>query len=153
MSQAYSAQASQLVLVFTGADSSHDEYEVTVRAFEKLISEAGHRTAIGVVVVAPEHAQPNAHWRKRFADVHRTAKHPLYIGVVTKNVLIRGVITAVNWLMRSKLDYHSQAFATFEEAAVSYEKELGSKMDTLRVLYRQASDTSHAQQRNHARAE
>ena len=150
MSKAYSGQASLLVLVFTGTDSSHAEYEVTVRAFEQLISDAVDRTAIGIVVVAPEHAQPNAYWRKRFAEVHRTAKHPLYIGVITKSVLIRGVITAIDWLLRSQVNYHSQAFATFEDAVASYEKELRKPMDTLRVLYRQANDANHALPRHQA---
>lgn len=147
MSKAYSAESNLLVLMFTGSDSSMEEYEETVRAFSKLISETVNGTSIAIIVVAAEHAQPNAYWRKRFVAVHQTARRPLRIGVVTQSILIRGVMTAIDWLMRSETNYRSQAFVSFEDAVVTYEKELGQPLDTLRILYRLTRDSQRLQAR------
>ena len=131
---AHSTDAPAMLILFAGRDTSDREYEGVVRAWQQLYRNARGRPAVGLVVVPAGHAQPNAHWRRRFAEVHGNETAPMEIAVVTESALIRGVITAVNWLMRSRANCHSHAFSTVDAAAERLCSIEGMTRDTFRLL-------------------
>jgi hypothetical protein len=82
-------------------------------------SEASSPAAVGIFVLAvdPQYPQPNATWRRRFAESRdgvRFAK--TYFAVVTPEVSLRGVMTAVNWMRPSTGRVEGDTFSTFDEA-------------------------------------
>jgi hypothetical protein len=90
------------------------------------------RAAVG------RHPPPNAYVRQRIVEVGRAAQGPVSTAIVTESTLIRGVITATNWL-RHRTDLHDTcAFATLELGAAYFERATGRSMDRLRSLYSEA---------------
>ncbi len=139
-SVAHSADPPAMVLLFAGRETSDSEYEGVIGAWERLFRDAKGRPAVGVVVVPVGHAQPNVFWRRRFAEVHGKESGPVYVAVVTQSAVIRGVITAVNWLMRRRANYHSHAFDTIEAAAEKLRSVEGLRDGLLRELLTAAQD-------------
>ncbi len=140
----YCGKSALLVLLFTGGDSSDDEYERMLEAWSQLYREAEGRPPIGVVVIESGHSPPNAGWRRRIAAVHRAQKAPRRIAIVTSNPLIRAVITAVDWMTPPGPHQHTSAFATFEDAVQTLEVQEARPLDRLRVLYHQAQQAARS---------
>lgn len=135
---AHSTDPPAMVILFAGRDSTEAEYEGVVQAWERLYRDANGRPAVGVVVVPIDHAQPNAYWRRRFAEVHGKETGPMQVGVVTESALIRGVITAVNWLMHARPNYRASAFDSVDAAAKKLGSVEGVGPDTLVSLFKAA---------------
>jgi len=123
-----------LVMKFAGTTTSDAEYGEIVEALKQMHRDANGRVAFGVIIVPKGHAAPNAYWRSRFADAHLNRTGRYLFAPVTENPLIRGVFTAVKWLMRDKNNYHGCALATFDDAVVAFEKIEGRQLDQLRAL-------------------
>lgn len=85
-------------------------------------------------------AQPNAHWRRRFAEVHDKATRPMHVSVVTESALIRGVVTAMNWLVRPRSNYSLVAFDGVDASSNKLPFVHGMKKETLRALLAAAQD-------------
>jgi hypothetical protein len=138
----YCAKSAMLVILFTGEDSGDAEYQQMIEGWSRLYREAEGRLAIGVVVVERGHVPPNAGWRRRIALVHREAKGPRHIAVVTSNPLIRAVITAVDWITPPGPNQHTWAFASLEEAVKGLEKQTLRPLDRLRALHHEAQQAA-----------
>jgi hypothetical protein len=136
--KAYSANPAMLVLTFAGTSTTSADYEEIVQSIEQLHRDASGRLAVAVIVVPKGHAAPNAHWRSRFADANRNRSGRYLLALVTESPLIRGVFTAVNWLMADKRNYHGYAVASFDEAITTFEKLEGKRLDRLRELFAEA---------------
>jgi hypothetical protein len=139
---AHCQKSALLVILFTGRDSSDEEYEHMLGAWSQLYREAQGRPTIGVVVIEPGHAAPNAGWRRRIAAVHRAQKAPRRIALVTDNPLIRAVITAVDWMTPPGPHQHTSAFGTFDDAVRTLEAQEGRPLDRLRALYQEAREAA-----------
>jgi hypothetical protein len=139
-SKACSADPAMLVITFAGSNTSDAEYGEVVQALQQLHRDADGRVALAIVVVANGHAAPNAYWRGRFAAVEqsRTGRH--LFALVTESPLIRGVFTAVSWLMPEKTNYHGYAVSSFDAAVAAFEKMEGQPLDRLRVLFAEAEE-------------
>jgi hypothetical protein len=138
----YCAKSAFLVLLFSGRDSSDDDYQRMLDGWSRLYHDAEGRIPIGVVVVEAGHAPPNAGWRRRIAAVQREHKGPRRIAVVTSNPLIRAVITAVEWMTPPGPNQHTSAFATFEDAARALEAQEGRRLDRIRALHHEAQQAA-----------
>jgi hypothetical protein len=135
---AYDGTALMLVHLFTGRSSTDAENAQMIEGWRRLYRDAGSRAAFAAVVVEAGHPPPNAYVRKRIVEVGRTAQGPVLTAIVTESTLIRGVITATNWL-RDRTDLHdTYAFATLELGAAQFERTTGRSMDRLRSLYSDA---------------
>src|SRR5688572_2883354 len=91
-------------------------------------------TAVGLFILAvdPQYPQPNATWRRRFAesrDKVRFAK--TYFAVVTPDTALRGVMTAVNWIRPTTQRVEGESFSTFDEAARWMEAKRGHALKPL----------------------
>lgn len=134
----YDGTALMLVHLFTGKYSTDAEYVQMIEGWRLLYQDAGARPMFAAVVVEAGHPPPNAYWRQRIVEVGRAARGPVKTVVVTESALIRGVITATNWL-RNLTDLHdTHAFATFALAEEYFEQSTGHSMVRLRSLYSEA---------------
>ena len=78
-----------LVMTFAGTSTSDADYGEVVDALKQLHRDANGRVAFGVIAVPKGHAAPSAHWRSRFADVHRNLTGRYHFALVTDSQLIR----------------------------------------------------------------
>jgi hypothetical protein len=118
---AYSADGTSGVSVgiWSGIKQSDADY---VRAIANLTSAdraAAERsiTLIHVVLVGAECEQPSANWRRRMSEANK-ALHAsrYYFAFVTPSPVIRGIFTAVRWLIGAREGHYAQTFPTFEAA-------------------------------------
>jgi hypothetical protein len=137
---AYDGSALMLVHLYTGKCSTDAENAQMIEGWRRLYQDGGSRPMFAAVVVEAGHPPPNANVRKRIVEVGRAAQGPVRTAIVTQSALIRGVITATNWL-RDRTDLHeTYAFATLELGAAYFEHTTGRPMDHLRRLYSEALD-------------
>ncbi len=114
------------------ADNQH-----LLEAIDKQQAEVPSPKASGVFILAvdPQYPQPNAKWRRRFAEARgqvRFAK--MFFAVVTPEASLRGVLTAVNWVRPTSARFEADTFSTFEEAVRWAEERRGDAAKTLRKL-------------------
>jgi hypothetical protein len=94
------------------------------------------RSAALVLIVDAAYPRPSARWRKRIAEVRDTSPFDTYhFALVTTSSVIRGVLTAINWLSKSTPAFQSDAFATFELAQRWVEQQRGAPIPTLAKLH------------------
>lgn len=106
-----------LVGRFAGTTNSDDDFERYIAStIEGERRSATLGLAIGVLIVERGNPMPNAAWRRRIAD--ETGKTPMKAAMFilcTEDPLIRGVLTAINWIRRPK--YETHIVATVADAA------------------------------------
>jgi hypothetical protein len=89
-----------------------------------------------VLVLDPGAPQLDANWRKRFAEQRRDMKSPrVYISIVTQSPVLRGVLTAINWVSPDPPHVESLNHNTFLEGAAWIEKQRGERLPSLRRLH------------------
>jgi hypothetical protein len=139
------------------ASVAADSGSVVVGVFSGPDTDADHERAIGSIVAADaaavandeplvcilvtqrDSASPPPIWRKRMADANQNMRAKAYYFVlVSPNGLLRGVLTAINWLNDVPSHHHFEAMATFEEAAAWIRKEAGGDYPMLEALYERA---------------
>lgn len=94
-------------------------------------------SAVGafILVVDPSYPNPNAGWRKRFAEARDGVRFTKELfAVVTQAPHLRGVLTAVNWMRPPSLRFEAESFVTFDEAARWVEEKRAQKLPTLKRL-------------------
>jgi hypothetical protein len=117
--------AGEVVWLFSGATNTDDDYQRYLDSIERLMRAcpAGVRPA-GIQVIEPESPPPGAAWRKRIAESTRTLpRDDAVYCMVTERTVIRGVLTAINWMRRP--NYAFAVRSTFEEAVAWVEAERG----------------------------
>jgi hypothetical protein len=85
------------------SSGTHDDAE-----FERIMSEVSDLDRMGseqqhaiafVLLLKQGDEPPNAHWRRRLADHRAGLRSPrVFASIVTESALVRGVLTAVNWI-------------------------------------------------------
>ena len=101
----------------------------------------GRNAPIGFVyLVARDNPAPDAYWRRRFAEQRKTFGSPrVYLSIVSQSALIRGVLTAMNWIAPQPANMTSVTHATFEECATWMERVQGTSPAVLRRLRDEAT--------------
>jgi hypothetical protein len=95
-----------------------------------------------VFVVARGTAAPDAYWRRRFAEQRKSLGSPhVFVSMVTQSAIMRGVLTAMNWIVPEPPHVTSATHATFEESAVWVERQQGTPRSVLRGLLARAEST------------
>jgi hypothetical protein len=88
-----------------------------------------------IFVVGPDNPAPDAYWRRRFAEQRKTFGSPhVYLSMVTQSAIMRGVLTAMNWIAPEPPNMTSATHATFEESAAWVEVQQGTPRTVLRAL-------------------
>jgi hypothetical protein len=88
-----------------------------------------------VLDLAPDCQPPDAYWRKRFAEQRKGFKAPkVFTAVITTSTILRGVLTAMNWVSADPPHVRSVHHATFDEAAAWIQATQGTSVAALRSL-------------------
>lgn len=144
----YASQADQdaglLVAVYSGAGPTLEADQQ--RALDDFVS--GDRAAVQrgcdyvvILVIGQGVEAPPAQWRKRFADAtSELSASNVYIAYATENVLIRGALTALTWLVRARPGTHRFTCASFEEACEWVRGATSRRHPQLEALYAAARD-------------
>jgi hypothetical protein len=127
-----------VLAAYVGGPQNAPDNERLVAAIDKLDQagrEKSHAVAL-VLILSPDTQAPNAHWRRRFAEQRRGMKSPrVFISAVTQSAVLRGVLTAMNWISPDPPHVKSLNHGTFEESAAWIESTQGTGRAVLRRLY------------------
>lgn len=93
---------------------------------------------IHILVTTAQWPQPNAVWRKRFAEAREKQLHPVHFALVSPSPIVRGVVTAVSWVAPPKTG-SSTAWGSFGEAMTAMEQRFKRRLPILQKLYDDAS--------------
>jgi len=86
--------------------------------------------------LTPNVEAPDAHWRRRFAEQRNASAAPrVFNAIVTTSRLLRGVLTAMNWISPEAAHVKSVHHATWEEAASRIELVQGTPIAATRHLF------------------
>ncbi len=103
------------VWVFSGpenADADFEKYLASIRRFDESCK--GRELPAGILVAEAGNPPPNAAWRRRIAEeTRRFSSRPLF-AMVSSSMLMRGVVTAINWIRLPAYDFAS--FDSFDAA-------------------------------------
>jgi|SRR5688572_29508748 len=122
-----------IVWLFAGPTNTDDDFQRYCDSVRRLDAQAAGRTVAAVVIVDPENPPPSAAWRAEIGRVSKDLVSKPVFALVSRRAIIRGVVTAVNWLTGSKSPF--RATSTFADAVVFAERELGRDLPALTRLY------------------
>jgi hypothetical protein len=89
-----------------------------------------------ILDLSPGVEPPDAHWRRRFAEQRKNMGAPrVFIAIITTSAVLRGVLTAMNWVSPEGPHVKTVHHATFEEAAAWVELVQGTRIASLRALF------------------
>ncbi len=118
----------------THAPEDHARVYDAIEKLDRSGRESGHAIAL-VFVVARDNVSPDAHWRRRFAEQRKTLGSPhIYLSVVTESPIVRGVLTAISWIVPEPANMTSDTHATFDASAEWIERHQGTARAVLRSL-------------------
>ncbi len=127
------------------------EHERVYAAIEELDrSGREHRRPIAMVfVVARDNPAPDADWRRRFAEQRKTFGSPrIYLSIVTQSAIMRGVLTAMNWIAPQPANMTCVTHGTFEECAAWIERVQGTPAILLRQLRDEGQSSTRESERS-----
>jgi hypothetical protein len=144
------------VSIWSGVSSDAD-YLRAIEVFETMdrVAAKSGKKNVHVSVVEAGYPQPPAVWRKKIGAVNRGMScREYYFALVTQSALVRGVFTAVRWLVGAREGHHSAAVHSFAEAAARVRRSSGEAYPGLEMLHVKAcaalrahSAPAHAAQR------
>lgn len=98
--------------------------------------QADNRAVAFLLDLAPDAEAPDAYWRRRFAEQRKASAAPrVFNGIVTTSRLLRGVLTAMNWISPEAPHVTSVHHAKWEEAAAWIELVQGTPIAATRKLF------------------
>jgi hypothetical protein len=134
---AYDPALHVLVVYVAGAQDASD-HEKVIGGIARLDRDGrDHERKVALMLVlGPATQPPNAHWRRRYAEQRKALVAPrAFISVVTESALLRGVMTAMNWVSPDPPHVKSMHHATFLESAGWIEQSQGTPFASLRRLF------------------
>lgn len=106
--------------------------------FERVIRSQPHGFA-AILITDPGVEAVPASWRKRMAHFNNSVQTQQYLlAIVTPSSVVRGILTAINWLSPAKQGHVRRAYETFADACVWVEKHRGRAEPQLDELHRAA---------------
>ncbi len=135
--QAWDAGHGVVLWLISGATTDAD-YARYITAIRQMDERGRNYTKPAAVLVAdPDAPVPNATWRKRIAEVTTEVRSDAVFALVSESPLVRGVLTALNWIHPPR--YQARAFANVEDAAAWFTEVRGfSHGDVLTKLLAEA---------------
>lgn len=126
-----------LVVALSYGELTWADHVLSMETLDKLDRDgaSGPQPLVTVLVIEPDAGTPTPQMRQDYAAAQGRMRAPKHLFLlVTTSKVVRGVITAVNWLRRPTASFHTEAFATFEQAAHYAEKERGTPLPKLSAL-------------------
>ncbi|MEZ4293664.1 MAG: hypothetical protein R3B70_01715 [Polyangiaceae bacterium] len=93
---------------------------------------------VHILATGSQWPQPNAMWRKRFAEAREKQLYPVHFALISPSPIVRGVVTAVSWVAPPKTG-SSTAWSSFDEAVEAIESRFKRRLPILQKLYEEAS--------------
>jgi hypothetical protein len=134
---AYDSTLHVLVVYVAGPQDAPD-HEKIIGAVGRLDRDGRDhdRKVAFMLVLGPGTQPPNAHWRRRYAEQRKALAAPrVFISVITESAVLRGVMTAMNWISPDPPHVKSLHHATFLESAAWIERSQGTAFASLRRLF------------------
>lgn len=99
-SSAFDAVSGNALWLFSGSTNTDADYQAYVDSIHQTLQACGPRQDLpaAILLVDAGNPVPNAAWRKRIADASAAVPCPMLFAVVSDSILVRGAITAVNWI-------------------------------------------------------
>ncbi len=111
--------------------NSMTEFERTIRRHPEGLA--------AILITDPGVEAVPASWRKRMAQFNDSVQAKQYLlAIVTPSSVVRGILTAINWLSLAKQGHARKAYETFADACGWIEKTRGRSEPQLDELYRAA---------------
>lgn len=89
-----------------------------------------------ILVVDRDYPNPNAKWRKRFAEARDSQRFARWLfAVATPAAHLHGVLTAINWMRPVSEKFEAESFSTYDDAVRWVEGKRGGRMMVLTRLY------------------
>jgi len=136
-----------LYVVVKDARFEDADYERVMRGMTELDRggiDDQHAVAF-LLVVDPRAPAPDARWRQALSAHHARMQSPhVFIALVTRSAVSRGVFTAIKWLTREPGHIKSTLHATVEDAAAWIEEVQGTPAWVSRAMHAEARARSEA---------
>jgi spore coat protein CotF len=102
-------------------------------------SRQAQKTMIMIAIAQNDTERPNATWRRRLAELRNQGQQiPSVLTVmVTQSLLLRGVITAMNWIVPARSNEQTTAVNSFEEAHIWLRQKTQDSLDYLIEMHKQ----------------
>lgn len=128
------------IWLLSGSSNADADYEALIASFVRAnaaVLARGHERPAVLQIVDDGNPIPNAYWRRRIANA--TAQphgRDAMFSLVTPSILVRGVVSAINWLRPPR--YHIGLHATVDDAIAWVERARPGSDARLRSLYDEA---------------
>jgi hypothetical protein len=129
-------EACVMIASMAAGQTAEDHQRVydAITALDQKGHERGHPIAM-VFLVSSDNPAPDADWRRRFAEQRKSLSSPrVFVSIVTRSAVMRGVLTAMNWMVPQPRHMTSLMHATFEECAAWVERVQGTPRIALQRL-------------------
>ena len=134
---AFAKESGLYVGIYTG-DIQDDDYARCVTSmteFEREVRSLPDGFA-AILVTDPGVEAVPASWRKRMAQFNDSVQARQYLlAIITPSSVVRGILTAINWLSPSRPGHLRKAHETFAEGQAWIEKNRGRPNPQLIELY------------------
>jgi hypothetical protein len=128
-----------MVGVFSGSSETDEGWTRCIESVRAADDAALARGVplVRILVSRAGRPRPPPVWRKRMAKGQSSVRSPLYsFAFVAPNALIRGVFTAISWMVKPPSPGHvTAAVATFADAATWVRKVTGRPYPKIEALY------------------
>jgi hypothetical protein len=89
-----------------------------------------------ILDLSPGVEPPDAHWRRRFAEQRKNMGAPrVFIAIITTSKVLRGVLTAMNWISPELPHVKTVHHSTFEDAANWVQLVQGTPVPQIRSVF------------------
>ena len=128
------------IWLLSGSVDTDADYEELIAAFERadaaVLAPGIERPAV-LQIVDDGNPVPNSFWRRRIAQAtaHPHGRDAMF-ALVTSSLLVRGVVSAINWLRPPR--YHIGLHASVDDAVAWVERARPGCAARLRSLYAEA---------------
>jgi hypothetical protein len=129
---------SHVLVVYVAGPQGTPDHEKVLEAIGKLDRDGRdrNRKVAFILLLGPETQAPNAYWRRRYAEQRKALVAPrVFISVITESAILRGVMTAMNWISPDPPHVKSVNHATFLDSAAWVEQSQGTPVVLLRRLF------------------
>ena len=140
-SQAWDPVDALVVWLFSHEENSDDDYERYIRCIHEMDARGADRELpAAILVVDPGQPAPNAAWRRRIAEASATMKSKALFAVVSESAVVRGVVTAINWIRPPP--YEHAVERSFDDAVAWIERRRGRALHNPRKLLAEAREVA-----------
>jgi hypothetical protein len=133
----YDRPTALLLALLGGPPHAEDEWGQLIEAIRELDKNGaadGLETLL-VAVTTPETPRPDATWRRRFAELKLELRaRRRYTALITTSLLLRGAMTAINWIVPQSKRGEVAVFGTFGEAVEWSVEQRGRQAPALNAM-------------------